>query len=83
MPLKITPEMRCKVAASYDIGYALPSDTKVTWQDYKCDGSQVTLEGYGYWVFTREEVIKMEMNPDDPDGETWEYDGITWVITPL
>ena len=83
MPLKITPEMRCKVAAAYDNGYALPSDTDVTWQDYKCDGSQVTLEGYGYWVFTREEVVRMGCDPDDPNCEDYEFDGIVWSICPL
>lgn len=78
MTLKITPEMRCKVAAAYDNCYAHPSDGKVTWQDYKCDGSQVTLNGFGYWVHTRDEVIRMEMNPDD--DEAFEFEGIVWCI---
>ena len=83
MTLKITQEMRCKVAAAYDNCYAHPSDEKVSWQDYKCDGAEVTLNGYGYWVFSRDEVLRMEMNPDAGDCECFEFDGIFWSICPL
>lgn len=83
MPLKITPELRRKVAAAYDNCYAHPSDEKVSWQDYKCSGAEVTLNGYGYWVLSRDEVIRMEMNPDADGCEDFEFDGIVWIICPL
>lgn len=83
MPLKITPELRRKVAATYDNFYAQPSEEKVSWQDYKCSGAEVTINGYGYWVLSRDEVIRMEMNPDADGCECFEFDGIFWSICPL
>ncbi len=79
---KITSDMRRKAAHAYDLCYARSGEMDgVTWTDYKVDGTSVSVNGFGYWVHSREEVVRMEMDPDA--DENFEFDGVTYCICPL
>jgi hypothetical protein len=79
---KITSDMRRKAAHAYDLCYARPGEMdNVAWTDYKIDGTSASVNGFGYWVHSREEVVRMGMDPDA--DENFEFDGIVWCICPL
>jgi hypothetical protein len=79
---KITSDMRRKAAHAYDLCYAQSGEMdNVAWTDYEADGAEISINGFGYFVHSRDEVIAAGINPDAE--ENFDFDGVTYVICPL